>query len=242
MKTLKEILTAQKANLLAQQEALTKLLAGLPETLRAGLDDFSRALAEQLAKVPDLEKAVEMDAVQFLSGLVTELNAQHERVLGALAGFSAVQTELNTLKGQMASGEWLPKAKAEEAVALARADERKALTAEIAAARKGVLETAGLPVPVAAILELPAADFAERQKQATANQASIAKRTADTAAQKVLTLRYAWLSQSEFDGEMQTVDALLGAGRAGKAADPTLGAPGAPGQPATPAPTKLGLV
>ena len=230
MKTLKELLSAVAANLKAQQEALAKL----PETLRASLKEFDSALTAQLAKVPDLEKAVEKDAVEFLSGLVTELNAQHARVMEQLGAFATVQTELSGLKDSIAKGEYVPKAKVDEAVMLAREDARKALQAEIVATRKGVLETAGLPVPSDAILALTAEEFTARQKQALDNVKTIQNRTTNADAQKVLTLKYAWLPKAEFDGELQSIAALLGAGAA-KQPDPTLGAPhgksGAAGSP-----------
>ena len=226
MKTLKELLSAVAANLKAQQEALAKL----PETLRASLQEFDSALTAQLAKVPALETAMEKDAVEFLSGLVTELNAQHTRVMGQLGAFATVQTELNGLKEAIAKGEYVPKAKVEEAVMLAREDARKALQAEIVATRKSVLETAGLPVPGEAVLALTAEEFAARQKQATENVKAIQGRTGNAEAQKALTNKYAWLPKSEFDGEMQTIAVLLGAGPA-KQPDPTLGAAGGQAKP-----------
>ncbi len=239
MKTLKDILAAQRTNLTAQQTALAGVLPKLPEALRASLTPLKDAIDQQLAKLPELEKAADPDAVAYLGSLCTELNSQHERLLGLVSGFGAVQAELDGLKGQITAGEYVAKARVTAAIEEARTALRSELAGEIAAARKGVLETAGLPVPPAEILALPAADFTARQQVCAANVKTITERCAAPKARTALIAKHAWQSAEAVVTELDSLADLLTGGKA--AGDPLLGTPGAP-PPAAPAKRPLAVM
>lgn len=238
MKTLADILAAQRENLTAQQTALTGILEKLPEAARAPMSALQTAVGEQLAALPQLEQAGDPDLMAYLGRMVEELKTQHGRLVESLTLRASVVAELDTLKGQITAGEYVSKAVADAAVEAARAAVRQELAGEIAAARKGVLETAGVPVPANEVLLLPANDFNARQQACVANVKTITERCAAPKARAALVSKLAWQTPEDVQRELDSLADLLQPAAA--TADPLLGQAG--NLPAATPPRRLAVM
>lgn len=226
MKTLADIVALAKSTLEAQQTALNSALPNLPEAVRAELAAYRDKLNTQLAALPPIEQvkgALEADGlINWMGSLCSEMATLHSRLMEKMSGMGNLQTALNSYEDRVKSGELVEKAKVAAAVDMARSEGRKEVLTEVLAARKGLVETAGLPLPAEDVLTLGATQFSERFAQAQKNAADIKARTGQPNAQKALTSKYAWLPAAEFAGEMDSLSALLTPPAA--PADPLLGA------------------
>jgi hypothetical protein len=236
-KTLPEIVALARETLTAQQTALNSAIPSLPEAVRAELASYRDKINTQLASLPPIEQvqgALEANSlIQWMASLCSEMASLHGKLVEKMGGIGSMQTQLASFEDRIKSGELVEKAKVTAAVEEASARVRSEVLAEVTSTRKGLVETAGLPVPGDEVLSLPVADFTARHQVALKNVEAIKKATGSARAQAALVKRYAWLGETELAGELAGLADILGANTP-PAGNPLIGAGAAAGAPAAP--------
>ena len=224
---------------------------GLPEGMKKVFTDAYASLNEFLAQLAPTEQVPAAQqagwALESLAAALQRLTMVTGQVMGGVAKlrgeYAGMQTQFAGLDGKLKAGELIEKPTAQRlvdaAVTAARDEERAALLPEVKATRQTAVELAGLPVPAADVLALPAKDWATRFEQARANAGELGGRGVKLGGKGAGLMKdLAWLPKEEFAGRLESWADLLppkgagggggggGAVRAG-GVDPLLGNPGA---------------